>query len=260
MQDYFTAAPEFIEEDNRQFRPRNPINIEYMTKKHRALFPDELVRGKSILDLGSCIGATGYWCLTAGASHYTGVEVQNEYNSVAERLLAKHFSSDRYTIIEDSIESFLNTSDKQYDIVSVLGVIYGFTDYYSPLKKIAERAKEYVLIEGMYPHKEKFGEDFCGVQFIETQSMNLASENSSLMGRGTKISPKGLEWIMKEFEFGTSELLTPEPIIQSVDVYNVKRRSSEIVRYMMRCKRTGGKEYSVSDKLQSGTFDTKLPW
>ncbi len=260
MQDYFSSALDFIEMDNRQHRSRAPVNIEYMTKKHRALFPDAYVNGKTILDLGSCLGATGHWCLAAGAAHYTGVEVQHTYVELSQELLSKHHTRDSFSIIESAVETYCSTTSAQFDIVAALGIIYGLTDYYSFLRVMSARARDSIVIEGLYHHKEKCGEDFCGVQFIDTQSMNLADQQASAIGRGTRISPNGLAWLMKEFGFGTSELLTPEPIITSVDVYNTSRRSKDLVRYMMRFTRTEQQTESLSEKLRYNRVDETSPW
>ena len=83
----FETAPEFVDEDNRQFRTHNPVTKEQMRNKHEVLFPEHLIKGKTVLDLGSCLGATGHWCLSHGAAHYTGVEVQKEYAALAAKLL-----------------------------------------------------------------------------------------------------------------------------------------------------------------------------
>ena len=260
MQDYFSNALDFIESDNRQHRSRSPVNIEYMTKKHRALFPDEYVHGKTVLDLGSCLGATGHWCLAAGASHYTGVEIQHTYVELSRELLSKYHQKESFSIVESAVETYCATISDQYDIVSALGIIYGLTDYYSFLRSIAARAKESIVIEGLYHHKEKCGDDFCGVQFLDAQSMNLADQQASALGRGTRISPNGLAWLMKEFGFGTGELLKPEPIITSVDVYNTGRRSKDLVRYMMRFTRTEQYAESLSEKLQHNRIEETSPW
>jgi hypothetical protein len=260
MQDYFSDALDFIESDNRQHRPRTPVNLEYMTKKHRALFPDASVRGKTILDLGSCLGSTGHWCLAAGASHYRGVEVQHTYVELSKTLLAKYHPSSTFSIVESAVEPYIDTQKEQFDIVSALGIIYGFTDYYSFLRSISLLARESIVIEGLYHNKEKFGDDFSGVEFIDNQTINLADVNASALGRGTRISPKGLAWIMTEFGFGESELLKPEPIINSVDIYNTNRRSKDLVRYMMWFKRTDVTAESLSGKLQHNRIDKTAPW
>ncbi len=261
MQDYFSNAPEFIEEDNRKHRVKAPVNMEYMTKKHRALFPSEEVKNKTVLDVGCCMGATGYWFLAAGGAHYTGVEMQHTYAAKAGELLSAHFTPAQYKIVEAPIETYLSeNADKKFDIVSALGVIYGFTDYYTFLSRVSHMANESVVIEGLYHHKEKLGLDFCGVQFVDIQTMNLADENASVVGRGTRISPNGLAWIMKEFGFGESELLKPEPIINTVDVYNVNRKTMDLVRYMMRFTRTNERHESLSSSMRHNRTENKVAW
>src|SRR5262249_34683995 len=156
-----------------------PISAAQMNAKHEVLFPEALVRGKTVLDLGCCIGTTGHWCLTLGATSYTGVELQPEYVSIARTLLGKHHPG-KFAIHESAIEAWLASADSTYDVVSILGVIYVFSDYYSVLKRIAELARETIVIEGLYHDVARLGLDFCGVAFINAQSINLADQKASL--------------------------------------------------------------------------------
>ena len=74
----FDDHPEFYEEDNRKHRQRNPITKRTLEAKFGVLLPAWLVKGRTVLDLGSCIGAAGQWSLFHGAASYTGVEVQDD--------------------------------------------------------------------------------------------------------------------------------------------------------------------------------------
>ncbi len=119
----FDSAPEFIEEDNRRLRVRNPVSKQQMCNKHTALLPEEFVRGKSVLDLGCCMGTTGHWCLSHGATHYTGIEFQAEYAQKAERLL-NHYHPGQSTIHQTAIEKWLAQPDlPTFDVVCLLGVV-----------------------------------------------------------------------------------------------------------------------------------------
>ena len=148
----FDAAPEFIDLDNRTQRVRSPISKEQMHNKHEAALPPELVRGKRILDLGSCLGATGHWCLSHGASSYVGVEVQEEYVRLSRELLEKYHPG-KYEIVHTGIEEWLNGKHDTFDVVVLFGVIYVFVDYYSILKKVCASCDQTLVIESLYPSR-----------------------------------------------------------------------------------------------------------
>ncbi len=251
----FDSAPEFIEEDNRRFRLRNPVSKEQMHNKHAALLPEETVRGKSVLDLGCCLGATGHWCLSQGATHYTGVEFQSGYAEIAEKLLNK-YHPEKFSIQQMSIEEWLGQPDKpNFDVVCLLGVLYAFVDYFSILKLAADITKSTMVIESNYFDTLKKRPNFCGVAFVDEQTINLATETSSLVGRGTRISPKGFEWLMKGFGFVSHDgIIRPEPLIGVADVYN---RPIELmaetypIRFLMRFERTDAAAHSLSEDLHS---------
>jgi SAM-dependent methyltransferase len=219
-----------------------------------------MVNGKSILDLGCCLGATGHWCLSHGASHYTGVEIQEGYVQAARRLLEKYHAG-KFFIEQIAIEQYLaNPPSEPFDIVCVLGVLYAFTDYYSILKGCAEVCRSILAVEGLYPSGYLNTPDFCGVQFRKRQLVNLADKNASAVGRGTRISPSGLKWLMAEFGFRAPYgIIKPRAITDVPDIYNrtPDTQKAEPVRYLMRFERTPLTSRSVSQDLLHGVTETE---
>jgi len=253
----FEAAPEFVGWDNRQSRPHSPVSVQQMLHKHEVLFPASLVRDKTVLDIGSALGATGHWCLSMGARAYTGLETQETYAERSRELMQKYHPG-KSTIIRKPIETYFSEDTEVFDIVSLLGVLYVFVDYYSILKDVCARARETIVIESLYPFGSYFRKGFTGVQFLE-QDINLAGENSSLQGRGTRISPAGLQFIMRDFGFESKEgQLYPKPITESLDVYN----SMKVIgpRFLLRFTRTGAPEKNLSQDLSGEQTGTKKPW
>jgi hypothetical protein len=205
------------------------------------------------------MGSTGHWCLSHGALHYTGVEVQKEYIDHSSRLLQKYHAN-AFNLFHLSIEDFFATNTQKYDIVALLGVIYTFVDYYSILKETTDRAREQVIFENMYPDKVSASSKFCGVKFTGAQTINLGSENASLRGRGSLISPRGMRFLMKGFSFKSPDgLLYPKPIESSTDVYNVRGETLP-VRYLMRFMRTDTRKISLSEDLQSERRGKRRLW
>jgi SAM-dependent methyltransferase len=244
----FDEAPEFVGEDNRQNRVFNPVTRQQMHNKHEVLFPSSLIRGKTILDLGCALGATGHWCLSNGATKYTGIEAQETYAKKARTLLDKYHAN-KFEVIQNSIESYLESTRETFDIVAVLGVLYVFTDYYSILRKITSVARETVIVESMYPPIAITNPHFSGVEFISYQHINLADENASLEGRGSRLSPKGFGFIMEEFGFVTEGLISPRKITESVDVYN--RFDVAGPRFLLNFSRKKQAQTSLSLDLQN---------
>ena len=253
----FDNAPEFIDEDNRIFRTFNPISKSQMLAKHEALLPAEMVKGKTVLDLGSCMGATGHWCLSNGAAHYTGVEVQHTYAELSQRLLTKYHAG-KFKIETQPIEQWLVQPHAQYDIVCILGVLYAFSDYFLILRQAAALSREWVAIEGIYP-KVQHPDKFCGVIFIKNQPINLADKDASVIGRGTLISPNGLVWLMEEFGYSAPEfVILPRPITDVPDIYNRNFSHLSYRRYLMRFKKDTQPAKTVSDNLQDGSGRVEL--
>ncbi len=257
----YESAPEFIEEDNRRFRGRNPVSVEQMVSKHTALLPAHFVKGKTVLDLGCCLAATGHWALSHGAAHYTGVELQHEYAEAANRLMGKYHPG-KFAIHQMPIEKWLAQPDlPKFDIVCILGVIYAFVDYFSILKLSSAVTGSTLLVEGLHTAIIQEFPNFCGVQFLDDQTINLATEHSSLLGRGTRVSPKGMEWLMLEFGFRSKGMINPAPIFGSPDIYNrpiVEMSKGQPVRYLMRFDRSSeAQAKSLAENLQTQTGDTE---
>ena len=76
----FEKFPEFITDDPRYLDPGRgqAVTLEMMEAQHKTMLPKEVCEGNSILDLGSCISASGAWALESGALFYTGVEISDD--------------------------------------------------------------------------------------------------------------------------------------------------------------------------------------
>ena len=81
-------APCFAATDERQRRNFNPVTATTLVGKCAALLPPPLVRGRTVLDLGACLGAMCHWALCAGASCAIAVEVQPDFCERAAEMLA----------------------------------------------------------------------------------------------------------------------------------------------------------------------------
>ena len=164
MTTIFDDMPEFIDSDVRVKRPVHVsyrIDAEFMQKRHEAMLPQEMVKGKRVLDLGCAVATTGAWCLHHGAAQYVGVEFQSKMVNSARENLQKYFSTPedtpKWSIFNCLIETFLGEITKEgapeFDIIVVSGVIYGVIDYFGFIKTLSSIAKEIIVIESMHPWK-----------------------------------------------------------------------------------------------------------
>ncbi len=247
----FDAHPKFILQDNRTHRVNNPITSEVLVKKHKAIIPPELVRNKTILDLGSCIGATGNWCLYYGATSYTGVEVQSRYADISRELLTPY--EHRATIVNSSIESFLKAQETQYDIVLIMAVLHVFIDFHKIISDACKLSKQTVIIENLCP--QALGSI---VQYTNDSRINLAGSNSSLAGIGVQISPLALDSILSSLSFSKAPQINVAPITQSVDVYN--DNSLPESRYIAKYYRANTSKTILSEDLATTVSGKRIPW
>jgi 2-polyprenyl-3-methyl-5-hydroxy-6-metoxy-1,4-benzoquinol methylase len=211
---FFQKYIEFVDADNRSLRPHTPVTVETLTYKHEAMAPAHIIKDKTILDLGSCLGATGHWCLSHGAASYTGIEFQKLYVEKSTELLLKYWDSSKFEIIQTEIEDFLKTSTKKYDVVFACGVLYGFLNTVGILELIAKSAEGCILIDSSYPTELTHYRSTV-IDIPLSQNM-IRSEgvNGSYMGIGARPSPTAVARIMKNFGFENKEkvLIFPKKI------------------------------------------------
>jgi len=203
----FDDCPGFYLNDNRKNRHFNPVTKEILEGKLNVLLPPWLIKDKSILDLGSCLGAAGQWALYHGASSYTGVELQESY--VAQSLeLLKPWKS-RAQVYQQDIRSFLKeSSDQSYDVILMAGVIYLFVDPKTIIDEMCRVAKEAVVIETNYPQSIREGKlspHALITEYFYAQEVNLAAGNESLLGISAVSSLRALDLMFGLNSFGKDE-------------------------------------------------------
>ena len=141
----FKRYPEFIEDDVRKNRKDEiyNINFDFLKKRYSSLLPPDMIKDKTILDLGAAIGSLGAWCLHWGAKHYTGVD--HNYSNIANKNLSKYFDSSRWKWVEMDVEEYLNMWGNiyEYDFAVLAGIIYYFEDHSTILKKV--KAKTIII-------------------------------------------------------------------------------------------------------------------
>jgi len=218
----FHDQPEFIDLDQRNHRPQNygyAITPEFMLNRHEIIFPPELIRNKKILDLGSCLGATGAWCLSHGASCYHGVEIHEEFVNKSIYCLEKYYSEKSWTISKCSIEEFLNSSIEHFDILVASGIMYGASDVFNLLSLFIKNA-DFIIIESMQTQTifhekiltnetiKMIAQDPHIVDYLENTAyiavgnrMMVAPDEKTILFPGFNPSMGALKYIMKQLGF-----------------------------------------------------------
>lgn len=201
----FEQNYEFIDNDNRQYRKRFPINAESSFIRHNIAVPEQLIKDKSILDLGCCIGGSGNWCLSKGAKSYTGVEFQSNYFEKAKTFLSIFKNVELHNL---TVEDFLHENQRQHDIVLAMGILHCFpTNYYQIIKQICEAANEYVIVDVL-------SHDIEGntIQLNEKTQLNSDKDTNDYliyMFTGVFYSKNNLDIIFKSFGFEHEEIEKP---------------------------------------------------
>lgn len=262
----FDQFPDFILQDTRKNRAWSPVTSESLFNRHQTTLPADLIKDKSILDLGSCLSATGHWCLSNGASHYTGVEVQPALASKGNMLLSKHWDSNQFEIINNDILEFLKSNTQKFDIIVLVGVIYAFVDHYSLLEKISSICNEIMIVDCIYPRGYN-NPDAPMIQLVKDQAINSDIENTSYVGIGARISPAGLRLIMSSLGFEDTEgFLIPKPASSSIhDPYSTIWPTDKFPnRFLLRFYKTQKSKFkllqdiiSKDDRDNALTFDHK---
>jgi 2-polyprenyl-3-methyl-5-hydroxy-6-metoxy-1,4-benzoquinol methylase len=234
---FFEQYNEFVELDSRKDRPTAPVSAETLESRFEVMLPEWLVRGKKILDIGSALGAAGHWCLSKGASHYTGVEIQDNYRMLSDRLLEKHWNN--FNLVKT-----LEQVNGEYDIVIAAGVIHGFFDPYSILRTISKFSNSYVLIETI-----SVEDDVPKIVLTEQKMINQSDVNNPFSGWTSLPNQSALTIMMRENGF----IVDGEPLFpkrtSAHDAYNDATKDGFPMRYIVRYKKQNAKLPKLEDSI-----------
>jgi len=191
LKNLFLEFPEFIDTDPRTIRThagyKVTSNFQYL--KHCIAVPPELVSGKSVIDLGCCVGATGAWVLSNGASRYVGVELQEDLAKASHANLTKRFIQDNWIIYQESFNDFFSHNTEKFDVVILFGVMYHGLNLETFIKNVTALQPEYILLESIEPKRitkliktglaknTEIQDDFINLPMIElTTNQTMISE------------------------------------------------------------------------------------
>jgi SAM-dependent methyltransferase len=238
---FFDQYNDFVEFDSRKDRPTAPVSVETLENRFEVMLPEWLVSGKRILDIGSALGAAGHWCLSKGAIQYTGVEIQDNYRMLSDRLLEKYW-------INFNLVKTLDQVHGEYDIVIAAGVIHGFFDPYDTLKTISKFSSSYILIETISVEN-----DVPKIILTEQKMINQNDVNNPFSGWTSLPNQSALNIIMRENGF----VIDGEPLFprrsSEHDAYNDANKDGLPMRYIVRYKKNDSKLNKLEDSIASNT-------
>jgi hypothetical protein len=100
------------------------VDVNFQETRHKCWFDGIELNGKSVLDLGSCVGATGAWVLDQGAEYYHGVEYFSFECDLSKENFQQYFPDKNWQITCSSVENFLSKNTLKYDVVIFGGVLH----------------------------------------------------------------------------------------------------------------------------------------
>ena len=159
----FFEKTDLIYSDPRKDRyDRYTVTADFMTKRHAALLPGHIIKGKTILDLGCCVAGSAGWFFAHGAVDYTGVEINGDLCKVAEQNLKNYYPKKRWKILNLSIEEyFVKFIEQRYDLIFYGGIIYSNFDWIEQLKALT-KISDHIVIETMHPDIAAYVDDEQG--------------------------------------------------------------------------------------------------
>ena len=159
----FFEKTDLIYSDPRKDRyDRYTVTSDFMTKRHAALLPGHIIKGKTILDLGCCVAGSAGWFFEHGAVEYAGVEINGDLCKVAEQNLKNYYPKKHWKILNLSIEEyFAQHGDKKYDLVYYSGIIYSNFDWVGQLTALS-RISDYIVVETLHPDITAYVDDDKG--------------------------------------------------------------------------------------------------
>lgn len=268
----YEKYPEFINTDPRIYRPAlYRITSEFTSQRHECLFNDISLLGKTVLDLGSCVGSTGAWALENGCKFYCGVEYSKDLADISESNFSKYFRTEKYKIVNSSVESFFETNTQKFDIIIAGGIVHAYYDPLPFLTKLTEIA-DTVIIEEYHPYTpllkhqmsaalsnhplwEKFIETDSFIQYIRVP-MIWGADKQNIMYNGSLPSLGFLIFHMNIFGFEYDGSLDYQLKERIPHIYNIHNR------YGARFFRNPGKQKQSTGLITAKDSEDSriIPW
>ena len=230
MTNIFEIAPEFITKDNRRLRPEYTTSFQSISHRLESFLPKSLIENKTLLDLGSCMGAAGYYASVNNAGYYTGVELQKFYADSSKTLLNKYCDPEKFQIVHSDILEFLDkciANGVTFDVTLAAGILYEFMDPISFLQKICKVTTGTVVIDTKWisnVNSSKFGVGVIILRPNGAMVRGIDSDTHSVVnGLSSMMCSNAIDIVMStEYYFRNTDIILPRPITDAEDPYNIE--------------------------------------
>jgi hypothetical protein len=141
---FFDDHPEFLETSHTA-ASKSRLNL-----RHLAIIEEnqDILRGRSVVDIASHDGRWSYAALEAGASRVIGIEGRQSLVKAARRTLAaKGVPKSRYTMVRGDVHRRMLQPDIVGDVVLCLGFLYHTARYVELMAGIRSTGAEYVIVD-----------------------------------------------------------------------------------------------------------------
>lgn len=141
---FFDDHPDFLETSHTA-ASKSRLNL-----RHLAIIKEneDILRGRSVVDIASHDGRWSYAALEAGATHVIGIEGRRKLvENARETFAAKGVPESRYTMIRGDVHRRLHRPDIVGDVVMCLGFLYHTARYAELMAGIRSTGAEYVIVD-----------------------------------------------------------------------------------------------------------------
>jgi 2-polyprenyl-3-methyl-5-hydroxy-6-metoxy-1,4-benzoquinol methylase len=215
MDNIFEDYPEFIDSDPRTSRLNTQttynVDANFQFLRHQQCLPEDMVRGKRVLDLGSCVGASGAWVLSLGAEKYVGVELQETFCQKSIDNLQQRFDRNRWEIHQQNVSEFLKNTTEQFDVVIMFGILYQSIYFEELLLNVVKINPEHILVDGMCALiyvdksvKEKV-KDIPLIEYVANQGMVSETEGYKYIFNGSRMNAAALKVFFKSNGYSVAD-------------------------------------------------------
>jgi 16S rRNA G966 N2-methylase RsmD len=126
-------------------------NCENLYIRYSSWISPSDINGKTFLDIGSQYGQTAAYVLSNGAKEYVGLEILDQYVEESTQILQKYFKNQPWSILHTSVEKFVETNTKKFDVIFLGRVLYDISNLsMTVLSKISTMA-DMIVIESATP-------------------------------------------------------------------------------------------------------------
>lgn len=141
---FFDDNPEFLE-TSVTAASRERLNL-----RHLGIIKEnqDVIRGRSVVDIASHDGRWSYAALDAGATRVIGIEGRRRLVANANRTFAaKGVAEDAYTMIQGDVHEELLDRKVKGEVVLCLGFLYHTARYVELMAGIRSTKAEYVIVD-----------------------------------------------------------------------------------------------------------------